>query len=753
VATVQLKVELDPSGAIKNLKLIGGEIRSTGSIFDGFRQSLLSGLGLGAGFKVGTLAAEGLLSVVRAIPAAFAAWTTAALAAADNLSNLSATTRISVEGLQKLERIGAPFGVSMETMARGALNLQRRLELTPKAFGQFGLDVERLKGLEPEQMFEEVANAIAAMHNPTEQAAASMKLLGDKSGEMLRVIRDGIKPVEDFGELSSQQVKALDDLGDATGEAEKAFENLTIQLAATIAQSPEILAMIKDIAAGFGGMAAAVRDNGAFITRWASDTLVAFETLIPALDQLHRGFQLMASNPQIKTPVFDPSKIAPPSMGMGGPTGDALLQLVKGIEEAEKKAGEAAKRAASEAEAAAKKQIDAMSKGMAAFFDEIGKRRTAIEGLGGLLGPSVSDATTEMGRLWAATEQLGGVAELSDAQLIKLVNDMRELALQGGENEAGFQTLAAAMEEAGNRGDHVARAVGFVTEAAQRAAPHVQTLAERMRELEKTLGGATEIVDAFSSALGQMGVSADSGIAKTVDGLGDIGHSLTGLAGAMASGDPFKIIAASIGVLGGVVSGFKKIWDSIFGNKEIMHVNDLRDAFLDAHGGWLALQKELAQFSTEDIVKKIFDAETVEEFNRAVQEALDALAKGRAGAAPTAPGPGDGGQVDTGPTPEDIPHYPTGTPWVPQTGLAVVHRGERIIPAHENRGSARWGGERKVEVTYTVNAPIDANPLNTAETQKQLSQLVVTSIHQLAQSRNPSFLAAIREAIPQGPEG
>jgi hypothetical protein len=42
----------------------------------------------------------------------------------------------------------------------------------------------------------------------------------------------------------------------------------------------------------------------------------------------------------------------------------------------------------------------------------------------------------------------------------------------------------------------------------------------------------------------------------------------------------------------------------------------------------------------------------------------------------------------------DLPVYQTGTSYVPNTGLAMVHRGEAVIPAHQNlRGPARGTGE------------------------------------------------------------
>lgn len=50
--------------------------------------------------------------------------------------------------------------------------------------------------------------------------------------------------------------------------------------------------------------------------------------------------------------------------------------------------------------------------------------------------------------------------------------------------------------------------------------------------------------------------------------------------------------------------------------------------------------------------------------------------------------------------PPDLREYAHGSPFVPQTGLAIIHRGERIIPAAQNKAGG-WGG-----VTININADV-----------------------------------------------
>jgi hypothetical protein len=62
-------------------------------------------------------------------------------------------------------------------------------------------------------------------------------------------------------------------------------------------------------------------------------------------------------------------------------------------------------------------------------------------------------------------------------------------------------------------------------------------------------------------------------------------------------------------------------------------------------------------------------------------------------------------------TPTDIPQYASGTQYVPRTGLALVHQGEAIIPAGQNRGGSISVGNINITLQSSGSAATDANEL------------------------------------------
>lgn len=137
---------------------------------------------------------------------------------ADALSNLSATTKITVEGLQRIEALGVTSGVSLEELAASVGMLQKNLDnpAAINALGKMGHNYKEIRALKPEDQFIEIASSVAAIEDPVERANAGAALFGRQWATIAPAIQGNIKEIiASVQTLSKEQIDALDEAGDA----------------------------------------------------------------------------------------------------------------------------------------------------------------------------------------------------------------------------------------------------------------------------------------------------------------------------------------------------------------------------------------------------------------------------------------------------------------------------------------------------------------------------------------------------------
>lgn len=79
-----------------------------------------------------------------------------------------------------------------------------------------------------------------------------------------------------------------------------------------------------------------------------------------------------------------------------------------------------------------------------------------------------------------------------------------------------------------------------------------------------------------------------------------------------------------------------------------------------------------------------------------------------------------------------IPSYDVGTPYVPKTGLALIHKGERIVTASDNaRGN--YGGGTSITIPGGINVTVQGG--TPAETGTEIARQTWAKYEELAQSR------------------
>jgi hypothetical protein len=171
--------------------------------------------------------------------------------AGSKIFDMSRRTGIGAEALQVFGYAAEQTGGSLEGMESVIKRMQKSIagiadetEGTTGKLEELGISAAQIKGLSPDKQFELIASKLKAIKDPTERAAAAMKIFG-KSGT------DVLPMIEEFGELSAR-AKALgfirtdEDIADADalGDAFHDLKRATMSIAATVtaAMTPSLKA-------------------------------------------------------------------------------------------------------------------------------------------------------------------------------------------------------------------------------------------------------------------------------------------------------------------------------------------------------------------------------------------------------------------------------------------------------------------------------------------------------------------------------
>lgn len=204
----------------------------------------------------------------------------------------------------------------------------------------------------------------------------------------------------------------------------------------------------------------------------------------------------------------------------------------------------------------------------------------------------------------------------------------------GGRTQADFNALAVSAAKAGAASEIIAAQL-------EKAGASADEIAVALRQIPgpAAIGLGSALKTAFAG-LPQVILSAFQGggdVGKSIGSYlgGSILGSLTGENGALGKGLKDVLGKTLGGALGSILPGLGSILGSglgsllgkaagalgkLFGGGEEKQVNKLRDSFIAAHGGWEALQKSIAKATKEDLLKKLFDAKTVKQYEAALDE-------------------------------------------------------------------------------------------------------------------------------------
>jgi len=233
---------------------------------------------------------------------------------ADAFDEMSARTGVSVRALQELTYVSKLSGGSAESMETAfkkmAMSVTAAGEGTQAAkdnLKNLNLTFKDLAGLSPEQQFNKLSSAIAAIQDPTARAAAAVNIFGRSGTSLLPMLAEGSAGIarmrseaDTFGVvLEGKTAKAAAMLGDDLERLSMGVKGLWDRMAlALMPTAIEFVAQAKNIIAQVQGW---IKENQALFDTIVKGTLVVaaivagFGTLLVAVGAIITALPALAA--------------------------------------------------------------------------------------------------------------------------------------------------------------------------------------------------------------------------------------------------------------------------------------------------------------------------------------------------------------------------------------------------------------------------------------------------------------------------
>ena len=243
VATLAVNVIANTGGFNKGLDKAGSNAKGFGKSVGG-----ASG-GMSKMVPIAAAAAVALAAV-----AAVAMKVGEAFDRMDEAAKKARSMGMAAQDLMAFQHAAELGGVSADQMATALQKMQKGIGeglagtgMAKDAFERMGISMEQIGKLPAKEQMFEIADAIAAIKNPAERAAAATAIFGRAGADMLPVLEGGsaaLKAQEDDlkslqGTLSDADFKAIEDSNDAWTRFGTAMEGIWNQLAVAIAPTME----------------------------------------------------------------------------------------------------------------------------------------------------------------------------------------------------------------------------------------------------------------------------------------------------------------------------------------------------------------------------------------------------------------------------------------------------------------------------------------------------------------------------------
>jgi hypothetical protein len=168
----------------------------------------------------------------------------------DAMNDLAIRAGVGVASLQALQFAAKMSGVGDVTAAVQKLGVaigQAAESGDIKAFQQLGIDFAALEAMSPDEQFQVIQKAIAALPTPAARAAAAVQIFGRAGVELLPLMNQNLQEVEERmkrlgGVVGDDQVEAISSMNDALDMVKRTFDGIVGTVIGNLAPVVESLA-------------------------------------------------------------------------------------------------------------------------------------------------------------------------------------------------------------------------------------------------------------------------------------------------------------------------------------------------------------------------------------------------------------------------------------------------------------------------------------------------------------------------------
>lgn len=210
-----------------------------------------------------------------AVVGAFAACTHAAAQYGDELAKTADKTGLAVEELAALRYAAEQSGVGFDQMRLGLSRMQRAafdaahgMKEQADTFALLGVSVQDASGgmRSGQEIFRDVAESIAAMDDPTAQAALAMRVFGRSGAELLPLLKKGGEGIDELMQraealglvMSEEAARDAERFKDAINDLKLSAKGVTVAIGEAMFGTAEYA---EKLAVAVGGVSTWIREH------------------------------------------------------------------------------------------------------------------------------------------------------------------------------------------------------------------------------------------------------------------------------------------------------------------------------------------------------------------------------------------------------------------------------------------------------------------------------------------------------------